>query len=86
VAGTPEGLAEFGQWSNSTMVLWSTTTQALPAVVGHSAGDLKLPTIRGPAVTGSYRQLPAVTGSYRRLPAVTGSYRQLLPTMLSYCQ
>ncbi len=57
-------------------------------VVGHSAGDLKLPTIWGPAVTGSYWQLPAVTGSYRQLPAVTvtGSYRQLPAVTGSYRQ
>ncbi len=47
---------------------------------------LQLPTIRGPAVTGSYRQLPAVTGSYRQLPAVIGSYRQLPAVTGSYRQ
>ncbi len=72
MAETPEGLAEFGQWSNSTMeyyyCCWS---QRRGLEVAYDSG------------AGSYRQLPAVTGSYRQLPAVTGSYRQL-PAFTSY--
>ncbi len=81
MAKTLEGLAEFGQWSNSTMeyyysgppraihCCWS-QRRGLEVAYNLGAGSYR----QLPAVTGSDRQLPTVTGSYRQLPAVTGIY------------
>ncbi len=71
VAKTLEGLAEFGQWSNSTMeYYYSGPPRAIHCCWSQRRG-LEVAYDSG---AGSYRQLPAVTGSYRQLPAVTGIY------------